>query len=77
MSAATYAALEDAVRAHVADELGGQIVVDWVLLTASAGQLVDVTTYLDACSESPQHTLEGLISRGLRRIIARDDDDGE
>lgn len=76
MSAETYAALEEAIRAHVADEnTDWPILTDWVLLTASAGSDALLTGYTDACSESPTHALEGLLHRGLRRLVDRDNGD--
>lgn len=76
VSAETYAALEAAIRAHVADSNAEwPILTDWVLLTASAGNDALLTGYTDACSESPTHALEGLLHRGLRRCVARDDGD--
>lgn len=78
MSAETYAALEDAIRAHVADSNPEwPVLTDWVLLAASAGNDALLTGYTDACSESSSHALEGLLHRGLRRIVARETEEDE
>jgi hypothetical protein len=70
--------LEDAIRAHVADSNSDwPVLTDWVLLAASAGNEPLLTGYTDACSESPGHALEGLISRGLRPIVQRESEDDD
>lgn len=76
MSDATYDALEDAIRAHVADEAedGHVLLTDWYLLTAAVSGDPGDTEYLHACSDSPMHTALGLITLALRRLNASIDD---
>jgi hypothetical protein len=71
VSAETYAALEDAIRAHVADEAhdGHGLLTDWYLLTASvSGQTMDTTDYLHICSDMPTHSALGLVTIAFRRL---------
>lgn len=72
MSADTYAALEDAIRAHIGDETGDGLLTDWVVVAASVNAEPDVTVYSDACSETAAHSLEGLLRIGVRRVVDRD-----
>lgn len=70
MSAQTYAALEDAIRAHVADEAheGHTLLTDWYLLTAAVSGEVGTTDYLHICSDSPLHATLGLVTIAVRRL---------
>lgn len=70
MSAETRAAVEDAIRAHVADESDDpRVVVDWVVLTSDSGADMDSTGYYYACRDGmPWHSLTGLLSHFLRRL---------
>ena len=72
MSSQTKAALDDAIRAHIADALPGTTVVAWSLVSAS----IDNATYGDGGSHywrdmpdgQPLHVCEGLLHLGLRMI---------
>lgn len=71
MSAETFAALEDAIRAHVADEAQGghTLLTDWYLLTAAvSGSVMDSTDYLHICSDMPVHSSLGLVTIAFRRL---------
>jgi len=70
VSAQTYAALEDAIRAHVADEGhdGHTLLTDWYLLTAGVSGEVGTTDYLHVCSDSPLHSALGLVTVAFRRL---------
>lgn len=75
MSAETYSALEDAIRAHVNDEAEG-IATDWYLIVAAESMNSSETTnYLHVASQSPLHTLHGLVNLGQRRLLLEHDDD--
>lgn len=74
MSSDTAAAIEDAIRAHIADEAEDPIyLTDWYVVTACAGTDQYSTSYWHVSSNMPPHTSLGLISRALRRLN-RDDD---
>lgn len=72
MSDHTKAALEDAIRAHIADAQPGTTIVAWELVTAS----IDNATYGDGgshywCEQAdgqPLHVCEGLLRFGLRMV---------
>lgn len=70
MSAETYAALEDAIRAHVADEAhdGHTLLTDWYLLTAGVAPEIGTTDYLHICSDMPLHSALGLVTVAFRRL---------
>lgn len=69
MSAETYAAVEEAIAAHLSEEHGTQLLLtDWYIVAASVGEEVDRTLYTHICSSSPEHSLEGLLAKGLRRM---------
>jgi hypothetical protein len=78
MSAATYEALEQAIRAHVADEgnNGHGFLTDWYLLTAAiSGETVDSTDYLHTCSDMALHSALGLVTLAFRRLNKLSEDD--
>ena len=83
MSEATLSALEDALRAHLADEAPNYpILTDRYLIAAAVGDDAWMTDYLHACSgSSPLHTLMGLVAVAHRRLVndhdapADDEDD--
>lgn len=81
MSESTFAALEDAIRAHVADEghVQNTILTDWYLMTAAACIDIGTTDYLHICSDSPLHTTLGLVTLAFRRLnrLTEDDEDDE
>lgn len=76
MSDATRAALEQAIRDHVADEADGEtrLVTDWYLITAAVSEEVNVTNYLHVLSDSPTHVHIGLTFIAHRRMQACYDD---
>lgn len=79
MSSETYAALEDAIRAHVADEGhdGHTLLTDWYLLTAAVSTDIGTTDYLHICSDMPVHSAVGLVTVAFRRLnrLSEADDD--
>lgn len=70
MSDQTYDALEEAIRAHIADEYDEpRIVTDWVVLVANQGLDDTVTGYhYTVPRHIAAHTLTGLIGHFLRRF---------
>lgn len=73
MSRQTYEALQDALAAHIDDELDDhQIVTDWYLITAHVGTEAGVTGYTHICSDSPAHALNGLVWQAHRRLDRED-----
>lgn len=62
MSAETQRALEEAFAAHVADELDGAMLVNFVGIAAAVkpADSVTVTHYLRAASDQPLHVSLGL-----------------
>jgi hypothetical protein len=77
VSAETKAALDDAIRAHVADEGDGELrlMTDYYLVTAAISEDTSVTNYLHVSSDSGTHVLIGLVHIGARRLNAHFDDD--
>ena len=81
MSDETKAALEDALRAHVADESDYPLTTDWYIIAASVGEDPWLTDYVHVCSDTPLHSLMGLVSIAKRRLVndhdapADEDDD--
>lgn len=73
MSEETRAALEEALRAHVASDEGGNghtLLTGWYVLTAAvSAHDPDTTDYRYACSDQPAHSALGLLYIGLRRLI--------
>lgn len=72
MSDETATAIEDALRAHIADEVDGAYLTDWYCITASAGEDAYSTSYLHVSSSMPPHTSYGLVARALRRLNRED-----
>ena len=77
MSDETYDVLEQAIRDHVADVTDGCIATDWVLLSAAVGAEPLLTRYVDACSETAAHSLEGLLHRAVRKASDDTDEDDD
>ena len=78
MSAETYTALEDAVRAHLADESTSDgIATDWYLIVAAESLTEHTTHYVHIASTSPLHTLHGLVDLAHRRLLRDEDTDLE
>lgn len=76
MSAETYDAVVDALRAHVADEMPEQgLLTDWYAVLASVGAEMDVTSYLHVSSQAASHVHAGLLRIGVRRQDAFHDGD--
>lgn len=76
MSAETKARLEAAIREHVADEGGGAYLTDYAVVAASSPpEDGDVTRYIHERSDSPFHTLLGLLEVGREQLLNGDDDE--
>jgi len=62
MSDATWAAVRDAIQAHVNDEWGdSRILTDWVVMAASFGIEPNLTSYDYIVSDdTPKHNVMGL-----------------
>ena len=74
MSDATFDALEEALRAHIADSVPDfPILTDWHLTAASVGGNADFTQYSHWCSDSPWHSLAGLTIAARARFRQPDD----
>jgi len=85
MSADTYRAVEDAIRAHIADRYNEpRVVTDWVVLSANQGLDSGSTGYFYITPRGiSAHVLTGLIGHFLRNFEhrhiaeAEDGDDAE
>lgn len=77
MSDATKEAVEEAIRAHVADEADGEprILTDWYVIAAAVGVDADETHFLHINSNAAWHVLLGLVHRAWRRMSSWTDDD--
>lgn len=80
MSEASKATLDDAIRAHIADECEGKTTMHWVLVTYSVNA-EDFGTgagsyYRDVADSQPHHVTDGLLHAG-QRITDQIWDDGE
>lgn len=79
MSEKTYHLLEDALRAHLADENEGEpdvILTDWYVIAAAEVAAAERgTTYFHIASETPLHSLYGLVAHAHRRLLQDDSDD--
>jgi hypothetical protein len=75
VSETTRAQLEDAIRAHVADEADGdlRLLTDFYLVCASVGEDTRLTHYLHVCSDAGTHVLMGLVDIASRRLDAHFD----
>lgn len=60
MSNETYETLEQAIRDHLKSERPGGFLTDWALITVSATDSHDRTSYYTEYSESPHHGMLGL-----------------
>jgi hypothetical protein len=72
MSDETFAAVEDAIRAHVADCADGapRLLTDWYVITAAVGEEMAENHYLHVCSETAMHSLHGLVDLAHRRLLS-------
>jgi hypothetical protein len=77
VSEQTKAALEEAIRAHVADEAEGEprVVTEWYVVTAAVGVEAHETHYLHVVSEASWHALLGLVHRAWKRMSSWEDID--
>lgn len=76
MSAETKARLHEALREHVADEAGGAYLTDFALVAAAAIPDNDsATRYMHERSDSPFHTLLGLLHVGTENLLHGEGDD--
>jgi hypothetical protein len=77
MSAETYTALQEAITAHVADELDADVVVvkDWVLV-ASPSDLEDVEGFekivVHRSAQTPLYAVTGLLQWGSETMAPAD-----
>jgi hypothetical protein len=77
MSAETYSALQEAITAHVADELDADVVVvkDWVLV-ASPSDLEDVEGFekivVHRSAQTPLYAVTGLLQWGSETMAPAD-----
>lgn len=70
MSKETYAALEEALRAHVADESEGGYLTHWTLAAAAARpESPDSTSYIYANHDGAPHEWLGLQAMAHRRAM--------
>lgn len=79
MSAATKAALEEALTAHIADQTDGDLVTDWALVAATS-TLDNIGTgrtsyFIEANTNQPVHVMAGLFRYASEHVIWGDDDD--
>jgi hypothetical protein len=79
MSRDTRTALEDAIRAHIADETDGAYLTDWVLTTAAVlDDDPNAHVYTTETSHSAVHVRLGLVRYAAimaDRLVPPDEDD--
>lgn len=76
MSDETYEAVQEALRAHVAEsQPEWPLLTDWYVVCASVGQDMNSTGYLHVTSDGPPHHAHGLLVRGIRRMESDEFDD--
>jgi len=79
VSAATKAALEEALAAHIADETDGDLPTDWAMVVATSS-LENIGTgrtgyWIEANDNQPIHITTGLFRYAGEHVIWDDDDD--
>ena len=68
MSEETERAVEDAIRAHIADENDGAFLTSWHVVAAAAiPDNPDATIYQYLTSDGPGHVMLGLLAMAQRR----------
>lgn len=68
MSDETAQAIEDAISAHVADEIGG-LLSGWVLsISVASADDAQATSYEHMSSQQPVHTTLGLLDMATREF---------
>lgn len=78
MSTATYAVLEDAVRAHVADETDGGYATAWHIVAAAVSpDSPDETHYQYVTHDGAPHEWIGLLWMAQRRAMRWEADEGD
>lgn len=79
MSADTAQALDNAIRAHIADEYPDTLVSEWVLVAALVERGADRGDMLHVYEDSdlPSHHATGLLTRLVNRIEHQAVIDGE
>ena len=78
MSDTTYAALEDAIRAHVADETSGGYLTCWYLAAAAARpEDAQCTEYVYANHDGAPHEWLGLQWMAQRRAMRWEAGEGD
>jgi len=76
MSEGTKAALDKAVQEHLADEMNGAFMTEYVLTVAGASaKEAEYTEYLHACTKSSFHSLYGLAQMTVDHFSDTDDED--
>ncbi len=78
MSDETYAAMEDAIRAHVADETDGGYLTAWHLAAHAAIPAdADGSSYVYATHDGAPHEWWGLLNMAQRRAARWDEGERE
>lgn len=70
MSAETKAAVDRAIRAHLADECDEEpwLLTDWYVICAPSDSSMERTNYLHIRSEAPTHIHMGLVHLAQRNL---------
>jgi hypothetical protein len=69
VSEATRDAVEEAIRAHIADEADGpRVLTDWYVIAAAVGDDDELTHYEHITTDAPWHVLTGLAHCAWRRL---------
>lgn len=78
MSDETWAAVEQAIQDHLHDVVNDQtLLTDWYVILAGAGSDPKFSEYVHISSDTPPHSLEGLINRAKRQLAYGADEDEE
>jgi len=78
MSEKTKEVLDKAVQEHLADEMNGAFMTDYILSAAGvSADKTEYTEYLHSCSNSPFHNLLGLANMALDHFSDSDYEDDE
>lgn len=79
MSAETKAALANAIQDHARDEWGGDLVVDWILVTGLVGSNIEHSIGIEESRENmPAYITTGLLHEALNigaGYVPDEDDD--
>ena len=78
MSEVTKQVIDEAIRAHVTDESGEpRIVTEWYVISAAVSTEAGETHYQHVVSDSPWHSLTGLVHLAWRRMSSWTDIEDE